>query len=185
MDIGDKIFKKGEELTHKALEAVDKHTDKVQPGHSTKVASQDGSTGEVISHNAWMADIPDEMLVTALSIPGTHDSGCIDGPMGFAQTQNLDIPEQLNAGIRFLDIRLAHHQDDLLVHHDVIYMGKRYKDVLEICADFLARHPTETILMSVREEDRADSSPGEFAPSEVLGRLTREESENRDNTRSF
>ena len=185
MDIGDKIFKKGEELTHKALEAVDKHTDKVQPGHSTKVASQDGSTGEVISHNAWMADIPDEMLVTALSIPGTHDSGCIDGPMGFAQTQNLDIPEQLNAGIRFLDIRLAHYQDDLLVHHDVVYMGKRYKDVLEICADFLERHSSETILMSVKDEDRFDEPLGDLAPSEVLTRLSMGEQKSRDNTRSF
>jgi 1-phosphatidylinositol phosphodiesterase len=68
---------------------------------------------EVASFSSWMGDIPDNVLVTALSIPGTHDSGCIDGPMGLAKTQNLDLAEQLDSGIRFLDIRLAHYQDDL------------------------------------------------------------------------
>jgi 1-phosphatidylinositol phosphodiesterase len=179
------ITKKAEELKGKATEVAGKLTDKMQPEHGTDVAGQKESTDEIISNTSWMGDIPDDVLVTALSIPGTHDSGCIEGPIGIAKTQNVDISEQLNAGIRFLDIRLAHYQDNLFVHHDVIYMGKSYKDVLRICADFLAQHPTETILMSVREEDRADSSLGDFAPSEVLGRLTREESENRDNTRSF
>jgi 1-phosphatidylinositol phosphodiesterase len=132
-----------------------------------------------------MGDIPDNVLVTALSIPGTHDSGCIDGPMGLAKTQNLDLAEQLDSGIRFLDIRLAHYQDDLFVHHDVIYMGKTYKDVLKICVDFLVRHPSETILMSVEEEDRFDGSLGDFAPSEVPSRLLRGEPESWENTRSF
>jgi 1-phosphatidylinositol phosphodiesterase len=185
MGLGDKIVNKTEDLKGKATEAADKLTGDMHPQHGSDAASQQDSTDEIISNSSWMGDIPDDVLVTALSIPGTHDSGCIEGPMGIAKTQNLDIPEQLNAGIRFLDIRLAHYQDNLFVHHDVIYMGKSYKDVLKICADFLARHPSETILMSVREEDRTDSSLGDFAPSEVIGRLTREESACRDNTRSF
>ena len=184
MGMGSEITKKVEGLKGRATEVAGELTDKVH-GHGTDAASRKDSTDEIISNSSWMSDLPDDVLVTALSIPGTHDSGCIEGPVGIAKTQNLDIPEQLNAGIRFLDIRLAHYQDDLFVHHDVIYMGKSYKDVLKICADFLARHPSETILMSVREEDRADSSLGDFAPSELLGRLTREESERRDDTRSF
>ena len=185
MGMGSKITKKAKELKGKATEVAPELTDKMQPGHGRDAASRKDSTDEIISNSSWMGDIPNDVLVTALSIPGTHDSGCIEGPMGIAKTQNLDIPDQLNAGIRFLDIRLAHYQDNLFVHHDVIYMGKSYKDVLRICADFLDRRPSETILMVVREEDRADSSLGDFAPSEVVGRLTREESECRDNTRSF
>lgn len=183
--MGDKIVKKAEELKGKATEVAGKLTGNTQPGDGSDAAGQEYSTGEIISHSSWMGDIPDDVLVTALSIPGTHNSGCIVGPLGVAKTQNLDIPEQLNAGIRFLDIRLAHYQDGLLVHHDVIYMGKSYKDVLEICAEFLAQHPSETILMLVKEEDRADSSLGDVAPSEVLGRLTRAEPESLDNSRSF
>jgi len=64
-------------------------------------------------------------------------------------------------------------------------MGKNYKDVLEICVDFLVRHPSETILMSVKEEDRFDGSFGDFAPSEVLSKLLRGEPESRENARSF
>jgi hypothetical protein len=120
-----------------------------------------------------MRDISDDAPVTALSIPGTHNSGCVGGLFGVAQTQNLDLPEQLEAGIRFLDIRLAQYQDDLFVHHDVVYMGKSYTDVLDICSSFLRKYPTETILMSVMDEGRIDSSLGRFAPSEIFGKLSR------------
>lgn len=185
MGMSDKIMNKTEELRDKVTQAAGKLTGNSQLGQEPPAASQEETTGEVISLTSWMGDVPDDVLVTELSIPGTHDSGCIDGPMGFAKTQNIGLSGQLDAGIRFLDIRLAHYQDDLHIHHDVIYMGKSYRDVLKICADFLARHPSETILMSVDEEDRFDSSLGDFAPSEILGRLSRGESESSDNTRSF
>ncbi len=125
---------------------------------------------EFISHSSWMRDIPDDAPVTTLNIPGTHDSCCTDGPLGLAKTQNLDLTDQLNAGIRFLDIRLAHYQDNLFVHHDVVHMKKSYTDVLKICISFLRQHPSETILMSVKNEGRFDSVLGRFAPSELFGK---------------
>lgn len=127
----------------------------------------------VVSPAYWMQDVVDDTPVTALSVPGTHDAGCIGGVFGLAQTQNLDIDDQLASGIRFLDIRLAHYQDDLFVHHDMVYMDKSYTDVLEICAKFLQEYPSETIFMSIMEESRADSWLGKLAPSEILGRLYR------------
>ncbi len=123
-----------------------------------------------ITHTSWMCDIPDDTLVTELSLPGTHDSACIGGPLGFLQTQNLDLSHQLIAGIRFLDIRLAHYQDNLFVHHDMMHMEKCYADVLAICSDFLGRFPSEVVFMSVKEEDRSDSTLGRLAPSEVFGK---------------
>jgi 1-phosphatidylinositol phosphodiesterase len=123
-----------------------------------------------ITQTSWMRDIPDETPVTALSIPGTHNSACIGGPLGFGQTQNLDLSHQLIAGIRFIDLRLAHYQDNLFVHHDVVHMEKCYADVLEICSDFLRQFPSEAIFMSVKDEDRVDSGLGRLAPSEVFGK---------------
>ena|SRR5918997_524997 len=170
VSLRDKIVKTVEGLRGKATDVAGKLTDKMQPGPGTDAAdSQEDSTDEFISHSSWMTDIPDDVPVTTLSIPGTHDSACIDGPLDFAKTQNLDIPRQLNAGIRFLDIRLSHYQDDLRVHHDAVYMGKSYKDVLKICSDFLVRHPSETILMLIQAEDRFDSSLGDFAPLKLSG----------------
>lgn len=140
---------------------------------------------ELIFHTSWMRDVLDDTPVTALSIPGTHNSGCTEGPAGFAETQDLDLSDQLDAGIRFLDIRLALCEDDLFVHHDVVYMDKSYTDVLVICSNFLKRYPSETILMSIKEESRVDSGLGRFAPSEVIGKLSRGDTTSRDRNVSF
>lgn len=141
---------------------------------------------EFISHTSWMCDVPDDAPLTTLSIPGTHNSCCVDGPLGFAKTQNLDLADQLKAGIRFLDIRLAHYHDNLCVHHDVVCTEKSYADVLAICSDFLRQHPSETILMSVKDEDPFDSALGKFAPSQVLCKLpVGDMADGGDNTRSF
>jgi 1-phosphatidylinositol phosphodiesterase len=131
---------------------------------------QKGKMNDVIPHPSWMRDISDETPVTMLSIPGTHNSCGVEGPLGFAKTQDLDLLEQLYAGIRFLDIRLAHYQNNLFVHHDVVHMGKSYADVLEICAKFLKQYPSEVVLMSVKDEGRFDSNLGKFAPSQVIGK---------------
>jgi 1-phosphatidylinositol phosphodiesterase len=126
----------------------------------------DGST----MHSSWMRGISDDARVTSLSIPGTHNSCSIGGILGFTKTQDVDLTDQLNAGIRFLDIRLSHYQDNLFVHHDVVHMGKCYADVLAVCSSFLDRHPSETILMSIKDEGRCDSVLGKFAPSRVFGK---------------
>lgn len=125
---------------------------------------------ELVSHTSWMRDIPDDAPVTALSIPGTHNSCSVDGLLGFGKTQNLDLADQLNAGIRFLDIRLAHYQNNLFAHHDIVHMGKSYADVLAACSSFLKQHPSEAVIMSVKDEERFDRNLGRFAPSEAFGR---------------
>jgi 1-phosphatidylinositol phosphodiesterase len=123
-----------------------------------------------IVHSSWMRDVPDEARVLSLSIPGTHNSCSIGGIFGFTKTQDLDLSDQLEAGIRFLDIRLSHYMDNLFVHHDVVHMGKCYADVLSVCSSFLERHPSETILVSIKDEGRCDSLLGRFAPSRVFGK---------------
>ena len=132
---------------------------------------------DFIPYTSWMRDISDSIPLTELSIPGTHNSGSIDGPFGFAQTQDLDLPDQLNAGIRFLDIRLAHYQNNIFVHHDIVHMKKSYADVLDICSDFLRHHPAEVIFMSVKDESRIDSVLGMFAPSEILNTVDEDPAE--------
>ena len=123
-----------------------------------------------IVHSSWMRDVPDEARVLSLSIPGTHNSCSIGGIFGFTKTQDLDLSDQLEAGIRFLDIRLSHYMDNLFVHHDVVHMGKCYADVLTACSSFLEHHPSETILVSIKDEGRCDSLLGRFAPSRVFGK---------------
>lgn len=127
---------------------------------------------EFIPRTSWLRDLPDDTLVTALSIPGTHNSGCIGGLFGFTQTQNLELSDQLDAGIRFLDIRLTRCQGNLCVHHNAMCMDKKYTDILAICSNFLKKHPSETILMSVKDEGRLDCRPGRSTPSRILQKLS-------------
>ena len=50
----------------------------------------------LISHTSWMRDTSDHTRVTALSVPGTHDTCSVDGPFGLGKTQNLDLTDQLS-----------------------------------------------------------------------------------------
>jgi 1-phosphatidylinositol phosphodiesterase len=141
---------------------------------------------EPVAHTSWMRYVPDDTSVMALSIPGTHNSCSIHGVLGVGKTQDLDLPDQLNAGIRFLDIRFTHYQDNLCVHHDIICTERSYVNVLTTCFNFLRQHPSETILMSVDHESRFDDTLGKFAPSQIVCRLPLADTAScRKNSRSF
>lgn len=61
-----------------------------------------------------MSQLDDNKRLSEMTIPGTHDSGTYtlgDGPVdSAAKCQTQSIAEQLNNGIRYLDIRLARGQ---------------------------------------------------------------------------
>lgn len=88
-----------------------------------------------------------------LSIPGSHDSGALFEQFpGTAKCQSLPIGEQLDAGIRYLDIRCRHVKDSFDIYHGVAYQHLSFDDVLAACFGFLRTNPTECIIMSVKEE---------------------------------
>ena len=56
----------------------------------------------------WMAALPDDTPLSALVIPGTHDSATQYVQLAyFSKCQALSVGEQLEAGFRYLDIRLG------------------------------------------------------------------------------
>lgn len=103
--------------------------------------------------NSWMTGIADNTSIARITIPGTHDSGARFEPVaGTAKCQNLTIAEQLEAGVRFLDIRCRHIGDAFAIHHGSIYQNLNFTDVITACLSFLDNHPGETIVMCVKEE---------------------------------
>ncbi|WP_433663267.1 phosphatidylinositol-specific phospholipase C [Nocardia sp. CA-128927] len=104
----------------------------------------------------WMAELSDGATLADLTIPGTHQSCArYAGPsFGFLQCQNVgfDLDQQLDAGVRYLDIRCRAHRRQLRVHHASVFQHKTFEDVLSTCGAFLAAHPGETILMRIRQE---------------------------------
>lgn len=118
-----------------------------------------------VNMNSWMAGLQDNISISKISIPGTHDSGArIDAPVisGTAKTQDLSIAEQLNAGVRFLDIRCRHIDNSFTIHHGAIYQNLNFDDVLNACYAFLDSHPSETIIMSVKEEHDPSNTTRSF-----------------------
>lgn len=101
----------------------------------------------------WMGSIADYKNLASISIPGTHDSGALYEPVyGTAKCQDMTIDEQLAAGVRYLDIRCRHIDDAFAIHHGSVYQNLNFNDVLNSAYSFLNNNPTETILMSVKEE---------------------------------
>jgi 1-phosphatidylinositol phosphodiesterase len=101
----------------------------------------------------WMGLLANGKKISAISIPGTHDSGATYEPIyGTAKCQNLTIDQQLNSGVRFLDIRCRHINNAFTIHHGAVYQNANFNDVLTTCWRFLEDNPTECIIMLVKEE---------------------------------
>ncbi|MFE4451873.1 phosphatidylinositol-specific phospholipase C [Streptomyces sp. NPDC056796] len=104
----------------------------------------------------WMGGIPDATPLRNLTIPGSHDSGArFGGP--WTECQNTTIAEQLNSGIRFLDVRCRITGDSFAIHHGASYQNMMFGDVLIACRDFLRQRPSETVLMRVKQEYSEES----------------------------
>ncbi|KAM4539921.1 1-phosphatidylinositol phosphodiesterase [Odontesthes bonariensis] len=99
----------------------------------------------------WMANIPNDQPLSAVSIPGTHNTMALYGGV-YAECQTWTLAKQLHAGIRYLDIRVRHVNGNLTIHHGVSYQRAHFGQVLEGVAHFLREYPSETVLMRVKEE---------------------------------
>lgn len=113
----------------------------------------------------WMAALDDGLPLSEVVLPGTHDSATKYVQLAFfSKCQAKDIGAQLEAGYRYLDIRLGTTGGGdewfKLMHgftscktgaapwSDALYIGK----VLQQCYDFLDAHPTETVVFAVKQE---------------------------------
>ncbi|PKS08839.1 hypothetical protein jhhlp_003448 [Lomentospora prolificans] len=103
----------------------------------------------------WMAWIPDDVNITSLSIPGTHDTMTFDMVNNIQlQCQNYNFTTQLHAGMRYFDIRGRLVNHTIGIYHSISYTGYTFTDVLLDMFAFLEDHPTEAIVMRLKEEGR-------------------------------
>ena len=110
----------------------------------------------------WMKHLPDDMPLSKVVLPGTHDSATKNVQLAYiTRCQALSIGEQLEAGFRYLDIRLGASGEQFRMMHGftscttsgwpwaaTLYLD----DVLSDCYAFLAAHPSETIVFAVKQE---------------------------------
>lgn len=167
---------------------------------STVLAHEHGAYNHdseaVANHPNWMVGLDDDTPLSQLSLPGTHDTLalCRSGTTcdlfftEVTQAQSMSLINQLNSGIRVLDIRIdykvlkiglpdcdAVEEEDgsggnhdpascfFPVYHGSMEQGFRLQnDALDVVVEFLDDHPEETVLMRISENSDPGNNP-EFA----------------------
>lgn len=127
----------------------------------------------------WMGALDGDAWLSALTIPGTHDS-CARSNVPFVRTQYLSVSQQLAMGIRFLDLRLRRHDDGrLYCYHGGVPInlpkGLSFESVMDEVWEFIGprdgKKATETVLISINNDDR---SKGQKANPKVFYDAVRE-----------
>jgi hypothetical protein len=111
-----------------------------------------------IPSESWMDHVPDGTAMSNLSIPGTHDS-CAVSIWPFVPTQTMPVVQQLDAGVRFLDLRCRLNKDVLYMYHGIYYLQLTLEQVLHDIYGWLDRHPREALVVMIKQEgDTVDST---------------------------
>ncbi|KAI1817989.1 phosphatidylinositol-specific phospholipase C [Poronia punctata] len=131
------------------------------PNEYTVVYVQAGGCLSIFSSahlSRWMREIRDEFPLPALSIPGTHNSPTCHVALPSVRCQAVGVREQLDNGVRFLDIRVSVSQDndDLALVHSAFPISltgnKYFKELIETVYAFLEANPSETVITSIKRE---------------------------------
>lgn len=111
----------------------------------------------------WMTSVNGSLPLSQLTLPGTHDSGARVEPWGgTARCQELSISEQLNVGVRFLDIRCRHENNSFSIYHGYVSQNLTFESVVSDTYHFLSTNPGETVIMSIKEEHTPENNNRSF-----------------------
>ncbi|MEE2827471.1 MAG: phosphatidylinositol-specific phospholipase C [Planctomycetota bacterium] len=120
-------------------------------------------TGLVADEGDWMSRLADGRKLSSLSIPGTHNSAALREPLpATARCQSLNLAKQLDAGVRFFDLRCCHQEDQFFLYHGPVSQKLSFDAVLKTMESFLHRHPGETLILSIKPEHRPRGNSRSF-----------------------
>ena len=134
-------------------------------GSNNITESNDTVVGEVGSlpytQKNWMNKIGDSSSIADITIPGTHDSGAFysndPATEGWVLAQSLNISNQLDLGVRWLDVRVRAQKTDngyyLGIYHENFYLNLSFDSVLNSAKEFLEANPSETVIVMIKQED--------------------------------
>ncbi|NLA72573.1 MAG: phosphatidylinositol-specific phospholipase C domain-containing protein [Clostridiales bacterium] len=111
---------------------------------------------------AWMKHIDEAAPLSFINIPGTHNSTTQYIPLRyFSRCQNISVAQQLELGVRYLDLRVEHSKGKLKLVHSIIDCKKSafsfeklwLDDIIDDCSRFIKENPSETIIMNFQIDD--------------------------------
>lgn len=117
---------------------------------------------------SWMKEMADHTPLSALSIPGTHNSPTCHKALPSVRCQAVPPREQLDNGVRFFDIRVQPEDhtdpknDALILVHSVFPISmtgtKYFRDLEKTILEFLDANPSETVILSLKREGTGDAT---------------------------
>jgi hypothetical protein len=129
-------------------------------------------------HKRWMSALPDDLPISEINIPGSHNAAAINTSRATRWACHAySVTEQLEKGIRLLDIRLKPKKrrqpsigqpgpapwDFITCHGHLGFRGANefqpFDEVQEECSAFLDANPTETIIMTIQIDDWRGTRP--------------------------
>ncbi|MGN4816386.1 hypothetical protein ACTFRO_23760 [Bacillus cereus group sp. MYBK163-2] len=126
----------------------------------------DSSPTPNIKMEQWMKEVPDYTRINNINLIGTHDSAAINKVLHtFYACQDLSITDQLNYGIRLLDVRLKikrlgeYDFEFVTCHGPIKYLYpsqneyQSFDSLLQECKDFLMENSSEFIVMKLQIDD--------------------------------
>ncbi|MBQ9531080.1 MAG: leucine-rich repeat protein [Eubacterium sp.] len=133
--------------------------------------NEESKTLSEVALSDWMSAIQGNTKLTEITIPGTHDTCAKEFATANILTrifkcQKETIPELLEDGVRYLDIRCetsktthstktVHSTSDCYRNGSLYYLDYVFKE----CYEFLDAHPSETILLQIKEDDGNVGAP--------------------------
>lgn len=122
-----------------------------------------------IDPTRWLSDLSDDLPICDINIPGSHNAAAINMKRPTRWTcQCHSITEQLEKGIRLLDIRLkpkrlnTNYTFTTCHGHLGPFGANEFQpldEVLEECTNFLSANPGETIIMTIQIDDWRRTRP--------------------------
>lgn len=105
--------------------------------------------------NNWITPLDDNIYVSQLSIPGTHDAATGDGTtFSIGKTQDRTLDQQFEMGIRAFDLRPAiNASKEMILCHGAVATSFGWDQVMERFKYYLNENPGEFIIAFIRHED--------------------------------
>lgn len=105
--------------------------------------------------NNWITPLDDNIYVSQLSIPGTHDAATGDGTtFSLGKTQDRTLDQQFEMGIRAFDLRPAiNASKEMILCHGAVATSFGWDQVVERFKYYLNENPGEFIIAFIRHED--------------------------------
>ncbi len=130
------------------------------PSYSFRVNAINNGTGQnAVTGDKWMARISDELPISRLTLPGTHDTMALyETIYGTAICQTLTLDDQLTKGVRCLDIRARHIRNSFAIHHGIEFQKTFFDNVINTASAFLQENPSETIVLVLKPEWKDESN---------------------------